>query len=59
MYKFGTLSGSCGNPVDLAKAEKLANEMAQQGWILAHVFQSTTRGCLGTNSAIVMIFKQQ
>jgi len=59
MYKFVTIAGSCGSPYNLAKAEQTAVSMAQQGFRLAHVFQSTTPGCFGTNNALVMVFTSQ
>jgi hypothetical protein len=57
MYQFMVVDGSCGSPYDLAKAQKIANEMAQKGFVLAHVYQSTSRGCFGANAALVMIFR--
>lgn len=57
MYKFVVISGSCGNPYDVRQAEQSANSMAQQGYVLDHVYQSSTRGCFGVSSALVMIFR--
>jgi hypothetical protein len=57
MYKFVVISGSCGSPYSIAQAEQSANSMAQQGYVLDHVYQSSTTGCFGTSSALVMIFR--
>jgi len=58
MYKFVTISGSCGNPYDIGKCESNANQMLQQGYELMQVYQTTTPGCFSTNSVLVMVFKQ-
>ena len=59
MYKFVMIQGSCGNPYDVGKAEKNANDMEKQGYDLVQVYQTTTSGCLSTKSVLVMVFKQQ
>jgi hypothetical protein len=59
MYKFITISGSCGGEYDLKKCEDNANKMLQQGYELVQVYQTRTSACLGgSNSALVMVFKQ-
>lgn len=57
MYKFVVIQGSCGSPYDIAKAEQAANGMVQQGYVMDHVYQSATRGCWGTATSLVMVFR--
>lgn len=57
MYKFVVIQGSCGNPYEVAKAEQSANSMVQQGYVMDHVYQTTTRGCWGASSSLVMVFR--
>jgi Domain of unknown function (DUF4177) len=58
MYKFVTVAGSCGSAYDIAKCETNANQMSQQGYELVQVYQTTTAGCFGANSSLVMVFKK-
>ncbi len=59
MYKFVTITGSCGSAYDIDRAERAANDMASNGYDLVQVYQSTTPGCFGANSALVMVFRQR
>jgi hypothetical protein len=59
VYKFITVQGSCGNPYDIAKCEQHANGMLSQGYELVQVYQTTTAGCTGTQSVLVMIFRHR
>lgn len=59
MYKFVVQQGGCGKPYDVKKAEKSANDMLKQGFELVQVYQSTSSGCTGVKSVLVMVFKQQ
>ena len=59
MYKYVSIAGSCGNGYSLKSAESVTNQMAAQGMELVQAFQSTTPGCFGSNSALVMVFKQR
>lgn len=56
MYNFVSIEGSCGNPYDITKCEQHANRMAQDGFHLVQVYQSTSAGCCGPKSILVMIF---
>lgn len=58
MYKFVVTQGSCGSPYNVAACEKQANTMLSQGFELQHVYQSTTTGCTGQNSVLVMVFRK-
>ena len=58
MYKFVVVSGSCGGGYDIGKAEKTANDMAQNGYVLVETYQTTTPGCNGSNSSLVLIFRR-
>lgn len=57
MYKFVTMQGACGNPYDIAKCENAANKMSENGYELVQVYQSSTAGCGGAKSILVMVFK--
>jgi hypothetical protein len=57
MYKFITVTGSCGSPYDVSKCESNANDMLQKGYELVQVYQTTTPGCFSSNSSLVMVFK--
>lgn len=59
MYKFVLIEGSCGNPYDIGKAEQNANNMDKRGYDLVQVYQTSTSGCTGSKSALVMIFEQR
>jgi hypothetical protein len=59
MYKFITMKGSCGSPYDIGKSEEHANKMAAQGYDLVQVYQTSTSGCFGAQSALVMVFKKR
>ena len=60
MYKFVVIEGSCGNPPDIGSCEIQANTMAEQGYELVQVFDSTTLSCFGrTKSALVMVFRDK
>jgi hypothetical protein len=59
MYKFVTVEGSCGSPYDTATCEANANKMAEQGFELVQVYQSTSAACVGqSKSILVMVFKK-
>jgi hypothetical protein len=59
MYKFVTIEGSCGNPYDVRVCEGNANKMAEQGYDLVQVYQSTSASCIGqSKSVLVMVFKK-
>lgn len=60
MYKFAVIEGGCGkNSYDIKKAENTANEMLKHNYELVQVYQTSTAGCGGANSALVMVFKHQ
>jgi hypothetical protein len=59
MYKFVMLQGSCGSPYNVNKAEQTANNMLKEGYELSHVYQSTTSGCGGAQSVLVMVFRKR
>jgi hypothetical protein len=59
MYKFVTIAGSCGNPYDIGMCEANANKMAEQGFELVQVYQTTSASCMGqSKSILVMVFKR-
>jgi hypothetical protein len=57
MYKFITIEGVCGKPYDTATCERHANRMAQEGYWLVQVYQSSTSTCGGSKSVLVMVFR--
>jgi hypothetical protein len=59
MYKVVLLPAGCGqSALDVSRIESTSNQMAASGYELAHIYQSTTAGCLGANkSAAVLVFK--
>lgn len=60
MYKFiVTQGGCCGNAYDVGKAEANANKMAKEGYDLIQVYQSSTSGCGGAQSVLIMVFKKR
>ena len=59
MYKFVLIEGSCGNPYNIGKAEQNANDMDKRGYDLVQVYQTSTSGCSGSKSVLVMIFEQR
>jgi hypothetical protein len=60
MYKFiVTQSGCCGGSYDVGKAEANANKMSKEGFDLVQVYQSSTAGCGGAQSVLVMVFKKR
>jgi hypothetical protein len=60
MYKFITVAGSCGSAYNISECEQHANRMANQGYALVQVYQSSTPSCFGSaNSALVMVFRQE
>ena len=58
MYKFIVSTGSCGSPYDVGKSEQQANQMAQQGYELVQVYQTSMKGCCSPKSVLVMVFKK-
>ena len=58
MYRFVTAEGTCGNPYSLEKCEQNANKMLGEGFELVQVYQTTTPGCGGSKSILVMVFKK-
>jgi hypothetical protein len=58
MYKFVTVEGSCGQPYNTATCERHANRMAEEGYWLVQVYQSSTSGCIGSKSVLVMVFRR-
>ena len=60
MYKFLTVTGSCGSPYDIGSCEQQANKMLTQGYELVQVYQTITRRCFGGGqSVLVMVFRQR
>jgi len=58
MYKFVTVEGNCGKPYDVTQCEAHTNKMAGQGFVLIQVYQTSSAGCCGPKSVLVMIFRQ-
>jgi hypothetical protein len=60
MYKVVLVPASCGQTtLDIGLIEKNANSMQAEGYDLAHVYQTSSAGCIGTKSAVVMVFRQR
>lgn len=61
MYKVILVpAGCCQSTLDVGVMEQHANKMHQQGYDLAHVYQSATASCMfGSKTAAVMVFKQR
>ncbi|PRH83387.1 hypothetical protein [Arenimonas caeni] len=57
MYKFVTVSGSCGSAYDIGHCERTTNDMQSKGFELVQVYQTSTAGCCGPNSTLVMVFR--
>ena len=58
VYKFVTVEGKCSNPYDIGVCEKNANKMAEQGFDLVQVYQTTSATCGGSKSVLVMVFRK-
>jgi len=60
VYKFVTVSGSCGSPYDVDVCESTANQMGSQGYELVQVYQTSMKGGCGSSasSVLVMVFKK-
>lgn len=60
MYKVVLIPASCGQTtLDVGLIEKNANTMHGQGYELAHIYQTSAATCVGSKSAVVMVFKQR
>jgi hypothetical protein len=60
MYKVVLLPAGCGqNALDTRAIEQNANTMSSQGFDLHHIYQTSTASCVGSKSAVVMIFRQR
>ena len=60
MYKVILIPAACGqSALDTASIEKNANSMAAQGYDLSHIYQTSTSGCVGAKTAVVMVFRQR
>jgi hypothetical protein len=60
MYKVILVPASCGQSMlDVGAIEKNANSMLTQGYELAHIYQTSSAGCVGAKSAAVLVFRQR
>jgi hypothetical protein len=61
MYKVVMVSAGCGQDLlNVQQIEETTNKMAAAGYELAHIYESSTRGCcVGTKTAAVLVFKHR
>ncbi len=60
MYKVVLVPASCGQTtLDIGLIEKNANSMQAEGYDLAHVYPTSSAGCIGPKSAVVMVFRHR
>ena len=60
MYKVILVPAGCMQTVlDVDLIQANANKMSEQGYDLMQVLQSHTTACIGTKSAVIMVFKQR
>ncbi len=59
MYKVVLIrAGCCESALDVSLIEKAANDMAARGYVLDHIYQTSTTGCcINQKSAAVLVFK--
>jgi hypothetical protein len=60
VYRFVTIKGSCcEDAYDIGRCEESANKMEKNGFELVQVYQTSTSGCVGSKSMLVMVFKSK
>ena len=60
MYRFVTIEGSCcEDTYNIGHCEESANKMLRNGFELIQVYQTSTKGCVGSKSILVMVFKSK
>ena len=61
MYKVVLIpAGCCQSELDVGRIEQSANQMANSGYDLAHIYQTNSAGCcIGKKTAAVLVFKKR
>jgi hypothetical protein len=60
MYKVILVPAGCGqSAIDVGIIETNANTMTERGFDLVQVLQTHASACVGTKSAVIMVFKQR
>ena len=60
MYKMILLPAGCmQSALDVGAIQTNANTMSQQGYDLVHIFQTHASTCVGSKTAVLMVFKHR
>jgi len=61
MYRVVLVQAGCGETaLNVGVIEQNANHMAAQGYVLEHIYETSSMGCcVGKKTSAVLVFKQR